>query len=169
MTRAAVLPRADFLHALRASSDESGSGEYSIFLELDIHHLDWINQAFGVEAGDRAIEHVGNILLEVIGDEGIVGRIDGDEFGILLSTFSRLEAMELARQAIERAKRALPPRGPPGSRGRARRPERGDAGRRSGVRDAASRVPCARSGQGIGDQPPRVLVSGERPATICTG
>jgi diguanylate cyclase (GGDEF)-like protein len=100
----AVLPRTDFLEALRESSDESGSGEYSIFLELDIHHLDWINQAFGVEAGDRAIEHVGHILLDVVGDDGIVGRIDGDEFGILLSTFSRLEAMELARQAIEQAK-----------------------------------------------------------------
>lgn len=104
VTRAGVLNRSDFLQALRESSDESGSGEYSIFLELDIHRLDWINQAFGVEAGDRAIERVGGILLEVIGDDGIVGRIDGDEFGILLSTFSRLEAMELAQVAIDRAK-----------------------------------------------------------------
>jgi diguanylate cyclase (GGDEF)-like protein len=104
VTGATVLPRPDFLQALRESSDESGSGEYSIFLELDIHHLDWINEAFGVEAGDRAIEHVGSILLAVIGDKGLVGRIDGDEFGILLSTFSRLEAMELAAEAIERAK-----------------------------------------------------------------
>jgi diguanylate cyclase (GGDEF)-like protein len=102
-TCTAVLSRSEFLHALLDSGDESGSGEYSIFLELDIHHLDWINQAFGIEAGDRAIEHVGSILVEVVGSEGIVGRIDGDEFGILLSTFSRLEAMELARQAIERA------------------------------------------------------------------
>jgi diguanylate cyclase (GGDEF)-like protein len=101
---AAMLPRSDFLHALRDSSDESGSGEYSIFIELDIYHLDWINQAFGVEAGDRAIEHVAEILVEVIGKDGLVGRIDGDEFGILLSTFSRLEAMELARRAIDRAK-----------------------------------------------------------------
>jgi diguanylate cyclase (GGDEF)-like protein len=101
LTRAAVLSRSAFLDALRESGDESG--EYSIFLELDIHHLDWINEAFGVEAGDRAIEYVGNILLEVTGDQGLVGRIDGDEFGILLSTFSRPEAMELARQAIERA------------------------------------------------------------------
>jgi diguanylate cyclase (GGDEF)-like protein len=104
VTGATVLPRPDFLQALRESSDESGSGEYSIFLELDIHHLDWINEAFGVEAGDRVIDHVGSILLAVIGDEGLVGRIDGDEFGILLSTFSRLEAMELAGEAIERAK-----------------------------------------------------------------
>jgi diguanylate cyclase (GGDEF)-like protein len=102
-TRNAVLARPEFLHALQESSDESGSGEYSIFLELDIHHLDWINQAFGIEAGDRAIEHVGSILVEVVGSDGIVGRIDGDEFGILLSTFSRIEAMEVARQAIERA------------------------------------------------------------------
>ncbi len=104
VTRAGMLDRSDFLDALRDSSDESGSGDYSTFLELDIHRLDWINQGFGVEAGDRAIERVGGILLEVIGDDGIVGRIDGDEFGILLSTFSRLEAMELAELAIERAK-----------------------------------------------------------------
>jgi diguanylate cyclase (GGDEF)-like protein len=101
---AAVLPRFEFLQALRESSDASGSEEYSIFLELDIHRLDWINEAHGVEAGDRAIDHVGKILLDVIGNEGLVGRIDGDEFGILLSTFSRLEAMELARQAIDRAR-----------------------------------------------------------------
>ena len=102
-TGAAVLSRSDLLQVLRESSDESGSVEYSIFLELDIHHLDWINQAYGVEAGDRAIEHVANILVEVMGNDGLVGRIDGDEFGILLSTFSRLEAMELAQHAIERA------------------------------------------------------------------
>lgn len=101
--RHAVLPRSDFLHALRESSDLSGSEEYSIFVDLDILRLDWINEAYGVEAGDRAIEQVGRVLVDVIGDDGLVGRIDGDEFGVLLSTFSRLEAMELARQAIERA------------------------------------------------------------------
>lgn len=99
-----VLTRSEFLRALGESSDDSGAGEYSIFLELDIHRLDWINQAFGIEAGDRAIEHVGGILVEVVGDDGIVGRIDGDEFGILLATFSRPEAMKLAERAIELAK-----------------------------------------------------------------
>lgn len=102
--RTGVLPRHDFVQALRDSGDASGAGRYSILLELDIHRLDWINQSFGVDAGDRAIEHVGSILVEVVGDDGIVGRIDGDEFGVLLGTFSRPEAMELARQAIERAK-----------------------------------------------------------------
>jgi diguanylate cyclase (GGDEF)-like protein len=101
---AGVRPRRDFLQAFGEPGDGSGPGEYSIFLELDIHHLDWINQSFGVDAGDRAIEHVGGILVEVVGDGGIVGRIDGDEFGILLFTFSRPEAMALAQQAIERAK-----------------------------------------------------------------
>lgn len=104
VTAAGVLPRRDFLRALRDSSGESGSEEYSIFLELDINRLDWINQAFGVDAGDRAIEHVAGVLVEIVGADGIVGRIDGDEFGILLSTFSRPDAMEFARQAIERAK-----------------------------------------------------------------
>jgi diguanylate cyclase (GGDEF)-like protein len=99
-----MLSRHDLLRALRDSSDVSGSEEYSIFIELDIHRLCWINEAFGVEAGDRAIEHVGRVLVEVVGNDGIVGRVDGDEFGVLLSTFSRPDAMALARQAIERAK-----------------------------------------------------------------
>lgn len=102
-TRQSVLPRSDFLRALRESSDLSGSEDYSIFLDLDILRLDWINEAYGVEAGDRAIEHVSAVLVDVIGNEGLVGRIDGDEFGALLSTFSRLEAMDLARRVIERA------------------------------------------------------------------
>ena len=123
-----MLDRSAFLDALRESSDESGSGDHSTFLELDIHRLDWINQAFGVEAGDRAIERVGGILLEVIGDDGIVGRIDGDEFGILLSTFSRLEAMELAELAIERGEAAVPPPRTVGRGRSARRPQRGGAG-----------------------------------------
>ena len=101
-TRQSVLARSDFLRALRESSDLSGSEEYSIFLDLDILRLDWINEAYGVEAGDRAIEHVSTVLVDVIGNEGLVGRIDGDEFGALLSTFSRLEAMDLARRVIER-------------------------------------------------------------------
>lgn len=107
LTSAAVVSRSEFLRALRGSSDESGSGEYSIFLDLDIHRLDWINQAYGVEAGDRAIEYVADVLVEVVGNDGLLGRIDGDEFGILLSTFSRLEAVELARHAIERAGQAF--------------------------------------------------------------
>lgn len=103
----AVLSRREFLEALRASSDESGSGEYSIFLDLDIYRLNWINEAFGVEAGDRAIELVAEVLVDVVGNEGLVGRIDGDEFGILLATFSRDEAIELARRVIERSGRSF--------------------------------------------------------------
>lgn len=98
----AVVSRAALLRAVQESSDGAGSQEYSIFLELDIHRLDWINEAHGVEAGDRVIERVGEILVDVVGDDGLVGRIDGDEFGILVSTFSRLEAMDLARRVIER-------------------------------------------------------------------
>ena len=98
-----VLPRTAFLEVLRESGGASGSGTYSIFLEADIHRLAWINESFGIAAGDRAIEHVRAVLLEVIGNGGVIGRLDGDEFGVLLSSFSRHEALDLAHLAIARA------------------------------------------------------------------
>ena len=53
-------------------------------LFADLDHLKEINDVFGHAAGDFAIKWCSATLQEQVGASGIVGRIGGDEFCVLL-------------------------------------------------------------------------------------
>lgn len=54
-----------------------------IFIDLDRFKL--INDRFGHATGDRVIQHVAQSMLENVRQSDIVGRLGGDEFGIVLT------------------------------------------------------------------------------------
>lgn len=54
------------------------------FVILDIDHFKMINDTFGHMFGDEVIFKVSQIITSNVGDRGIVGRIGGDEFFIIL-------------------------------------------------------------------------------------
>lgn len=54
------------------------------FILLDIDHFKSINDQFGHIAGDQAIRHVGTICASELRSVDLVGRLGGDEFGIVL-------------------------------------------------------------------------------------
>ena len=49
-------------------------------LFADLDHLKEINDSFGHIEGDFSIRHCAEVLKKVVGADGIVGRIGGDEF-----------------------------------------------------------------------------------------
>ena len=68
--------------ALRFNHEHKGQKALLLFADLD--HLKEINDVFGHAEGDFAIKHCGKLLKELAGENGIVGRIGGDEFCILI-------------------------------------------------------------------------------------
>ncbi|WP_160691908.1 PAS domain S-box protein [Clostridium sp. C2-6-12] len=59
------------------------SQEYA-FLMLDIDHFKKINDNFGHAIGDMAIKKAAEVFKKTVREEDIIGRIGGEEFGILL-------------------------------------------------------------------------------------
>ena len=58
------------------------SKEWSV--DKDFDHLKEINDVFGHAEGDFAIKYYGETLNKIAGEKGIVGRIGGDAFCILI-------------------------------------------------------------------------------------
>ncbi len=67
-------------------------------LSLDIDHLKAINDKYGHEAGDAAIEHVGRLLEKVSRDTDIAARLGGEEFALLLGGIAGDKALAAAER-----------------------------------------------------------------------
>lgn len=52
---------------------------------LDIDHFKNVNDTYGHLYGDKVLERAGEKLKEVVGEDGVVGRIGGDEFMLVLN------------------------------------------------------------------------------------
>lgn len=51
---------------------------------LDLNNFKMINDEYGHDFGDNALQIFGDVLKDIFGKEGYVGRIGGDEFMVLL-------------------------------------------------------------------------------------
>lgn len=77
------------------------------FILLDIDHFKGINDRYGHDCGDIAIQLVADTLIRHSRNTDLVGRLGGEEFGILLFDTELSEAREIAeriRLAIETLK-----------------------------------------------------------------
>lgn len=93
-----ILARPDFLDAVRAV----GRGEEGAFalVVVDLDRFDELNDTFGVALGDAVLETVASVIVRSAGSDAIVGRVDGDKFGILLPTPSTVVAGCIARHVL---------------------------------------------------------------------
>jgi diguanylate cyclase (GGDEF)-like protein len=80
-----------------------------IFVDLD--HFKPVNDIYGHATGDAVLLKVSEILLGITRDTDIVGRLGGDEFGIVLSQATLADSERKAVQLSERID-ALTVRGP---------------------------------------------------------
>ena len=92
---------------MRASLDQtlqqSGGAPYrptTLFL-LDLDRFKAVNDTLGHQVGDDLLKQVAQRLLRAVGDGGLVGRLGGDEFQVILPGENDVDRLsELAREII---------------------------------------------------------------------
>lgn len=88
-----VLNRRAFVRELsRIMSFAERYGGESGVLYFDVNDMKTINDSLGHGAGDAALAHVAEILLRNIRGSDHVGRLGGDEFGVILAQTDHEEA-----------------------------------------------------------------------------
>ncbi len=70
------------LTRLISFSDRYGMPASIIY--LDLNDLKTINDSLGHAAGDSVLMHVGDLLVRHVRESDVVGRLGGDEFGVIL-------------------------------------------------------------------------------------
>jgi len=71
-------------------------GTASSVLYFDVDGLKTVNDTYGHGAGDALLLFIANLLVENIRESDIVGRLGGDEFGVLLAQADKAGAIEKA-------------------------------------------------------------------------
>ncbi|GAA0302241.1 hypothetical protein GCM10009087_10020 [Sphingomonas oligophenolica] len=91
---------------LRLSLDQmlhqpKGAYRATSLLLLDLDRFKAVNDTLGHQVGDSLLKQVGQRLHRAVGDAGLVGRLGGDEFQVVLPSESNRERLgELARAII---------------------------------------------------------------------
>ena len=72
---------------------------------FDLNHLKKINDTYGHAAGDAVLQHFADMLLAHVRDSDCVGRLGGDEFGVLLTHANQEQALKKADVLAEALRR----------------------------------------------------------------
>lgn len=60
-------------------------GTPSTLMFIDLNNMKQINDEYGHEAGDKALFHVARLLTDNVRTTDVIGRLGGDEFGVILA------------------------------------------------------------------------------------
>jgi diguanylate cyclase len=77
-------------------------GDLVALLLLDADHFKSINDTFGHDVGDRVLMHIASVVSAMSGEDAVVGRLGGEEFGVAFSGRSDAATQaERVRAAIQ--------------------------------------------------------------------
>ena len=100
--------REEFDHCLNNLVEDADIGMNThALLYIDLDQFKVVNDTCGHEAGDELLRVLGQLLNNTLQRGDIVGRLGGDEFGVLLCQVDSTEAQEIAdrvRQAIDQVR-----------------------------------------------------------------
>jgi diguanylate cyclase (GGDEF)-like protein/PAS domain S-box-containing protein len=97
-----VFNRRRFVEELdRETADGQRYGVSTAVLVLDVDHFKQVNDTYGHAVGDDVLAGVARALSERTRETDIVGRLGGDEFGVVLTHSDRRAAQTLAAALIE--------------------------------------------------------------------
>jgi diguanylate cyclase (GGDEF)-like protein/PAS domain S-box-containing protein len=108
-----IINRVHFVELLDTMLEKMSDGQVSCLLQVDIDGFKLVNDAFGNSEGDRLLRELAEYLTEkihqadmvhAIAQSSVVGRLSGDEFGILLPMRDQsqgLDTCEAIRKAVE--------------------------------------------------------------------
>ena len=93
--------RAFVRELIRAISYSERYDEPASLVYFDLNGFKQINDTLGHAAGDAALKYVAHTLLEHVRESDTVGRLGGDEFGVVLWRMGEQEAAEKAGELAE--------------------------------------------------------------------
>ena len=76
----------------------SRSGEGFAVLMVDVDHFKSVNDVYGHEAGDRALQEIGGVLARSVREGEAAARFGGEEFTVVLDTSNPVEACGAAER-----------------------------------------------------------------------
>lgn len=102
-TLAPVLNRRAFMRELhRTMSEVERYHTPAAVLFIDLDGFKALNDNYGHAAGDAVLTHVGRLLLDSVRESDVVGRLGGDEFGVILNRAGADEARAKAAALHEK-------------------------------------------------------------------
>ncbi len=97
-----VFNRRAFLRELhRTMSEVERYKTAAAVLYIDLDGFKALNDGYGHAAGDAVLRHVGRLLLDSVRESDVVGRLGGDEFGVILDRVGAEEARAKAQVLTE--------------------------------------------------------------------
>lgn len=98
-----VFNRRAFLRELhRTMSEVERYKTPAAVLYIDLDGFKALNDGYGHAAGDAVLTHVGRLLMDSVRESDVVGRLGGDEFGVILNRVGVDEARAKAHSLNER-------------------------------------------------------------------
>jgi diguanylate cyclase (GGDEF)-like protein len=80
--------------------------DLTIFI-MDLDNFRLVNTEYGHPVGDKVLKKIAAIIKKSFRDVDIVGRIGGEEFGVILPETSKDKALELARRLSKKIKESI--------------------------------------------------------------
>lgn len=97
-----ILNRRAFIRELsRSTAFAERYGASASVLYFDVNGMKEINDSLGHAAGDVALKHVADVLLKNLRASDVVGRLGGDEFGVILAQTDEEAAESKAKELAE--------------------------------------------------------------------
>lgn len=93
-----------FEHAQTRMTEARQAGRRQFLVLADIDHFKAVNDTSGHQAGDRALRKLAKSLETVFGPDALVGRLGGEEFGILTEAPSAAPVFEATERLQARLK-----------------------------------------------------------------
>jgi diguanylate cyclase (GGDEF)-like protein/PAS domain S-box-containing protein len=81
-------------------------GRPAALLALDVDHFSYINDSYGHATGDELLGMVAALLRSRLRETDVVGRLGGDEFGVILAETALEDAEAIARALVDDARRS---------------------------------------------------------------
>ncbi len=76
-------------------------GTPSTLMFIDLNDMKEINDKYGHDAGDKALFHVARLLVENVRTTDVIGRLGGDEFGVILAQADESIGAEKAKSLAD--------------------------------------------------------------------
>lgn len=86
----------------RLKQEFEGNGTCSVAM-VDVDHFKLVNDEYGHQIGDDVLVELGQLMSNILGEDGYIGRWGGEEFLVLFSEKDR----EYAHQVMEKVRTAV--------------------------------------------------------------